>query len=324
MDIQSTIDLIDYCERENKTIAEAMIDQEQVRSGRSREQIFEMMKERFLKMQSAVQDGLNDASEAPSGISGGDAVKMKKYIEAGDMLSGSIISDAMACSMATSETNARMGVIVATPTAGAAGILPGVLFSLQKNTDLEDDDLVMGLFTASMLGYIIANRSFISGAAGGCQAEVGSATAMAAGTIVELKGGSPRQAVHSTAIAMKSLLGLVCDPVAGLVEVPCIKRNVIGTSIAFSAADMGLAGIESRIPCDEVIDTMYDIGKDMPRALKETALGGLAITPTGQKVKERLFSKSSLVDQLRGGNEHADDRNGKSTASTETAETGGR
>lgn len=147
----------------------------------------------------------------------------------------------------------------------------------------------MGLFTASMLGYVIANRSFISGAAGGCQAEVGSAAAMAAGTITELKGGSPEQAVHATAIAMKSLLGLVCDPVAGLVEVPCIKRNAIGTSIAFSAADLALAGVESRIPCDEVIEAMYKVGKDMPRTLRETALGGLAMTETGQRIKEQLF-----------------------------------
>ncbi len=143
---------------------------------------------------------------------------------------------------------------------------------------------------------------------------------MAAGTIVELKGGSPRQAVHATAIAMKSLLGLVCDPVAGLVEVPCIKRNVIGTSIAFSSADMALAGVESRIPCDEVIDTMYDIGKSMPRTLKETALGGLAITPTGQKVKERLFSKSSLIDRLGGGNEDAPQNNGNGAPRTEKVE----
>jgi L-serine dehydratase len=150
----------------------------------------------------------------------------------------------------------------------------------------------MGLFTASMLGYVIANRAFISGAAGGCQAEVGSATAMAAGTIVELRGGTPNQAVNATAIAMKSLLGLVCDPVAGLVEVPCIKRNVIGTSIAFSAADMALAGIESRIPCDEVIEAMYKIGKEMPRTLRETALGGLATTKTGLEIKDRLYCKA--------------------------------
>ncbi|MBI0576714.1 L-serine ammonia-lyase, iron-sulfur-dependent, subunit alpha [Neobacillus cucumis] len=291
MDIQSMRELIEACEREQKTIGEMMLKIEAEKTGRDKEVIIAMMEERLLKMKEAVDSGIKDDSAAPSGISGGDAVKMYEYMSQGKALSGNYISNAMAFSLATSEGNARMGVIVATPTAGAAGILPGVLFSLHKNDGTPFKDLVMGLFTASMLGLVIANRSFISGAAGGCQAEVGSATAMAAGTIVELKGGTPQQAVNATAIAMKSLLGLVCDPVAGLVEVPCIKRNVIGTSIAFSAADMALAGIESRIPCDEVIEAMYRVGKDMPRTLRETALGGLATTETGKQVKERLFCR---------------------------------
>jgi L-serine dehydratase len=291
MEIQSMRELINICEIEQKTIGEIMLMMEVEKSGRDQETIIAMMEERLIKMKEAVDSGIKDASAAPSGISGGDAVKMVDYVNQGKALSGNYISNAMSFSLATSENNARMGVIVATPTAGAAGILPGVLFSLHKNDGTSFKDLVMGLFTASMLGFVIANRSFISGAAGGCQAEVGSATAMAAGTIVELKGGTPQQAVNATAIAMKSLLGLVCDPVAGLVEVPCIKRNVIGTSIAFSAADMSLAGIESRIPCDEVIEAMYRVGKDMPRTLRETALGGLATTETGKQVKERLFCR---------------------------------
>lgn len=293
MEIRSMNELIEFCTQKQKTIGEVMLMMEIGKSGRDQETIIGMMEERLLKMQEAVESGKKDASAAPSGISGGDAVKMNNYVNQGNSLSGSYISDAMTFSLATSESNARMGVIVATPTAGAAGILPGVLFSLHKNDGTSYRDLVMGLFTASALGYVIANRSFISGAAGGCQAEVGSATAMAAGTIVELKGGTPKQAVNATAIALKSLLGLVCDPVAGLVEVPCIKRNVIGTSIAFSAADLSLAGVESRIPCDEVIEAMYKIGKEMPRTLRETALGGLAMTETGKKVKEQLFSKRS-------------------------------
>ncbi|MED1471378.1 L-serine ammonia-lyase, iron-sulfur-dependent, subunit alpha [Bacillus salipaludis] len=291
MGIQSMRELVEACEKEQKTIGEMMLMMEAEKSGRNKETIIGMMRERLIKMKEAVDSGIKDDSAAPSGISGGDAVKMYDYMSQGKGLSGNYISNAMAFSLATSEGNARMGVIVATPTAGAAGILPGVLFSLHKNDGTPFKDLVMGLFTASMLGLVIANRSFISGAAGGCQAEVGSATAMAAGTIVELKGGTPQQAVNATAIAMKSLLGLVCDPVAGLVEVPCIKRNVIGTSIAFSAADMALAGIESRIPCDEVIEAMYKVGKDMPRTLRETALGGLATTETGKQVKERLFCR---------------------------------
>ncbi|MCM3569819.1 L-serine ammonia-lyase, iron-sulfur-dependent, subunit alpha [Neobacillus mesonae] len=293
MEIQSMRELIDVCERKQKNIGEMMLLMETEKSGRDEETIIAMMEERLIKMKEAVDSGSKDASASPSGISGGDAVKMVDYMNQGKALSGNYISHAMSYSLATSEGNARMGVIVATPTAGAAGILPGVLFSLHKNDGTPFKELVMGLFTASMLGLIIANRSFISGAAGGCQAEVGSATAMAAGTIVELKGGTPQQAVTATAIAIKSLLGLVCDPVAGLVEVPCIKRNVIGTSIAFSAADMALAGIESRIPCDEVIEAMYRVGKEMPRTLRETSLGGLAMTETGKQVKERLFCRKS-------------------------------
>lgn len=293
MEIQTMKELNEACQREEKSIGEIMLMMEAEKSGRDQQAIISMMEERLIKMKEAVDNGIKDATTAPSGISGGDALKMNDYVQQGKSLSGSYISNAMSFSLATSESNARMGVIVATPTAGAAGILPGVLFSLHKNDGTPYKDLVMGLFTASMLGLVIANRSFISGAAGGCQAEVGSATAMAAGTIVELKGGTPLQAVNATAIAMKSLLGLVCDPVAGLVEVPCIKRNVIGTSIAFSAADMSLAGIESRIPCDEVIEAMYKVGNDMPRTLRETALGGLAMTETGKQVKERLFCRKS-------------------------------
>lgn len=289
MDFRSMEELLEICEREEKTIGEIMLQTEMEKSGKDRETIIGMMRDRLIKMKEAVDSGIHDATTAPSGISGGDAVKMNDYVSQGKSMSGNYISDAMVFSMATSESNARMGVIVATPTAGAAGILPGILFSLHENDGTPFEELVMGLFTASALGYVIANRSFISGAAGGCQAEVGSATAMAAGTIVELKGGSPKEAINATALGLKSLLGLVCDPVGGLVEVPCIKRNVIGTSIAFSAADLSMAGITSRIPCDEVIEAMYRIGKDMPRTLRETSLGGLATTKTGLEIKERLY-----------------------------------
>ncbi|MMZ59272.1 L-serine dehydratase, alpha chain [compost metagenome] len=289
MDIQSMKELLDYCSQERISIAEVMLNMEISKTNKDRETIVQMMKERLVKMKEAVDQGVSDRSLAPSGISGGDACIMGQYKDKGDYLSGSYIADAMRFAFATSETNARMGIIVATPTVGSAGILPGCLFSLYENGKFTYEELVMGLFTASAVGYIIANRAFIAGAAGGCQAEVGSATAMAAAAIVELKGGTPLQAINAAAIALKSMLGLVCDPVAGLVEVPCIKRNVIGTSIAFSAADIGLAGIESRIPCDEVIGAMYDIGKNMPRTLRETALGGLAMTPSGQKIKKRIM-----------------------------------
>lgn len=294
MEFHSIKELLQLCREKSLPISELMIEAEAEKSGMAREDIFELMKERLVKMKEAIDAGLSDPSPAPSGISGGDAYKMQQYKEKGEYLTGSLMIDAMKYAFATSETNARMGVIVATPTAGSAGVLPGCIFTLKDNTDIPFDRLVMGLFTASAIGYVIANRAFISGAAGGCQAEIGSATAMAAAAIVEMRGGTPEQAAHAGAMALKSLLGLVCDPVAGLVEVPCIKRNVIGTSIAFTSADMALAGLESRIPFDEVIEAMYDIGKSMPRTLKETALGGLATTPTGEKIKERIMGKPCL------------------------------
>lgn len=289
MDFASMEELLALCEATNKSIAEVMVARESVKSGRPEQEIVEEMKLRLVRMKEAIDQGVADRTLAPSGISGGDAYKLERYLEKGEQLTGQIVGDAMKFAFATSEMNARMGIIVATPTAGSAGILPGCLFSLYENQKYTFEHLVMALFTASAIGYVIANRAFISGAAGGCQAEVGSATAMAAAAIVETKQGTPRQAVHAAAIALKSMLGLVCDPVAGLVEVPCIKRNVIGSSLAFSAADIALAGIESQIPCDEVIGAMYEIGKKMPRAYRETALGGLAVTPTGAAVKERIM-----------------------------------
>ncbi|OYD09114.1 L-serine ammonia-lyase, iron-sulfur-dependent, subunit alpha [Paludifilum halophilum] len=290
MKIRSMEELLQRCEERGKSIGEVMLEFEVNKSDRNREEVLGRMKERLVKMKEAVDHGTVDRSAAPSDISGGDACRLGQYRKESRPLSGDFIADAMRLAFATSEHNARMGVIVATPTAGSAGVLPGCLFSLHDNAGYSFEKLVMGLMTASAVGYIVANRSFVSGAAGGCQAEVGSAVSMAAAAIVELRGGTPVQAVHAAAISLKSMLGLVCDPVAGLVEVPCIKRNAIGTAIAFSSADIAMAGVESRIPCDEVIDAMYDIGKNMPRTLRETALGGLAVTPTGQNVKDRLFN----------------------------------
>lgn len=294
MDFHSIKDLLQLCRERGLTIGEVMIEIEKEKTGKSSDEIFSMMKDRLLKMKEAVDKGIGDPSPSPSGISGGDANLMQKYKEKGSYMTGGLMIDAMKYAFATSETNARMGVIVATPTAGSAGILPGCIFALKDNSDISFDRLVMGLFTASAIGYVIANRAFISGAAGGCQAEVGSATAMASAAILEMRGGTPEQAVNAAAMSLKSLLGLVCDPVAGLVEVPCIKRNVIGTAIAFASADMAMAGIKSRIPFDEVIGAMYDIGKSMPRTLKETALGGLAATPTGEEMKGKILGKPCL------------------------------
>ncbi|RIL89667.1 L-serine ammonia-lyase, iron-sulfur-dependent, subunit alpha, partial [Staphylococcus equorum] len=210
------------------------------------------------------------------------------YIESGKSIAGYTLLDAVSKAVATNEVNAAMGKICATPTAGSAGVVPGVLFALKDKLQLSRTDMLNFLLTSGAFGFVVANNASISGAAGGCQAEVGSAAAMAA-AVVEAAGGTPQQSAEGFAICMKNMLGLVCDPVAGLVEVPCVKRNAAGASNAIVSADMALAGIESRIPTDEVIDAMYRIGQTMPSALRETGRGGLAGTPTGQRLKQQIF-----------------------------------
>jgi L-serine dehydratase len=240
-------------------------------------------------MEQAVHRGLTEHVRSHSGLTGGDALKLQAYIQNHVTLSGAWILDAVSKAIATNEVNAAMGTICATPTAGAAGVVPGILFSHAPRLKASRKEMVDYLFAAGAVGFVIANNASISGAAGGCQAEVGSATAMAAAALVELAGGTPTQSAHALAIALKNLLGLVCDPVAGLVEVPCVKRNAMGGAVASVAADMALAGIESVIPADEVIEAMYRIGQTMPNALKETALGGLAATPTGRALEAKIF-----------------------------------
>lgn len=195
----------------------------------------------------------------------------------------------MARAIAASECNAAMGRIVAAPTAGSCGIIPGTVVSMLEEGRCTERDAVLALFTSGAFGMVIAKQAFIAGAQGGCQAECGSAAAMAAAALVELLGGTPEQSAHACAIAVKNQLGLVCDPVAGLVEIPCIKRNVAGIMIAFSAAEMAMAGIESKIPVDECIAAMREVGEALPKGLKETARGGLAATPTGIRMKEQIF-----------------------------------
>lgn len=204
-------------------------------------------------------------------------------------LSGGILLDAVSKAMGTNEVNAAMGTICATPTAGSAGCVPGTLFAVKEQLQPTREQMIRYLFTSGAFGFVVANNAFISGATGGCQAEVGSAGAMASAAIVEMAGGTPEQASQAFAMTLKNMLGLVCDPVAGLVEVPCVKRNAGGASLAIVSADMALAGVTSRIPCDEVIGAMYKIGVSMPATLRETGEGGLADTPTGRLLKEKIF-----------------------------------
>jgi len=282
-------ELIALAEEQSCSIAEIMIRQEMEVSGKSREQIRGQMQRNLEVMEKAVERGLSGV-KSHSGLTGGDAVKMKQYIANGQGLSGFTVLDAVSKAVATNEVNAAMGLICATPTAGASGVIPGVLFALVDKLQPTQDQMIDFLFTSGAFGMVVANNASISGAAGGCQAEVGSATGMAAASIVALAGGTPQQSATAMAIALKNLLGLVCDPVAGLVEVPCVKRNAMGAAVAMVAADMSLAGITSAIPCDEVIEAMYRIGQAMPVALRETAQGGLADTPTGRRLKAEIMN----------------------------------
>ncbi|WP_226665751.1 L-serine ammonia-lyase, iron-sulfur-dependent, subunit alpha [Metabacillus litoralis] len=284
-------ELVSLAEDKGVKIAEIMIQQECDVTNRSREDVMAQMERNLEVMEQAVEKGLAGV-KSHSGLTGGDAVLLQKYIDEGNFLSGSTILDAVSKAVATNEVNAAMGTICATPTAGSAGVVPGTLFAVKNKLQPSREEMVEFLFTSGAFGFVIANNASISGAAGGCQAEVGSASGMAAAAIVELAGGTPQQAATAMAITLKNMLGLVCDPVAGLVEVPCVKRNAMGAANAMVAADMALAGITSRIPCDEVIDAMFKIGQTMPNALKETAQGGLAATPTGQQLKAKIFGDS--------------------------------
>jgi L-serine dehydratase len=283
-------ELVALAESQNKPISEIMIEQEMLMTKRSREEIIAQMDNNLKVMESAVEKGLRGV-QSTSGLTGGDAVLLQNYMKSGKSLSGDLILDAVSKAVATNEVNAAMGTICATPTAGAAGIVPGTLFAVKNKLNPTREQMINYLFTSGAFGFVVANNASISGAAGGCQAETGSAGSMAAAAIVEMAGGTPQQSAEAFSIVMKNMLGLVCDPVAGLVEVPCVKRNAMGAAKALVGADMALAGVVSRIPTDEVIEAMHRIGQSMPSALRETAKGGLAATPTGKALEAQIFGK---------------------------------
>ncbi|MFP7682105.1 L-serine ammonia-lyase, iron-sulfur-dependent, subunit alpha [Streptococcus pyogenes] len=274
----------------NGNIAELMIATEVEMSGRNREDIIKIMSRNLQVMKAAVTEGLT-STKSISGLTGGDAVKMDNYIKKGNSLSDTTILNAVRNAIAVNELNAKMGLVCATPTAGSAGCLPAVLATAIEKLDLSEKEQLEFLFTAGAFGLVIGNNASISGAEGGCQAEVGSAAAMSAAALVKTAGGTSHQASQAIAFVIKNLLGLVCDPVAGLVEVPCVKRNALGASFALVAADMALADIDSQIPVDEVIDAMYQVGSAMPTAFRETAEGGLAATPTGRRYSVEIFGE---------------------------------
>ena len=251
------------------------------------EESFEQMRAMYRAMIHA-DEAYTGTRKSNSGMVGGDGKRLETYVAEGKAMSGSFIGKVMERAVKMGESNACMRKIVAAPTAGACGVLPAVLVPLYHGGTVSEEEIIKALYVASGIGAVISFRACIAGAAGGCQAEIGSASAMAAGALVALRGGNAAQIGHAAAMTLKNLMGLVCDPVAGLVEVPCVKRNVVGAMNAVSCADMAMAGIESRIPVDEVIDCMGDVGSRIPMEMRETALGGLAVTPTGLRVKERL------------------------------------
>ena len=233
-------------------------------------------------------DAYTGTRRSVSGLVGGDGMKMRQYNLRGESFCGDYTSEVIAEALSMAESNACMRRIVAAPTAGACGVMPAVLLPLVRRSNLTQRQILQALYVACGVGIVIASRACIAGASGGCQAEIGTASAMAAAALVSLRGGSDEMIAHAVAMALSNLMGLVCDPIAGLVEVPCVKRNVIGAMNAVSAADMALAGIESYVPVDEVIDAMGEVGRHMPVEYRETALGGLANTAIGRAVKEKM------------------------------------
>jgi L-serine dehydratase len=277
-------------------ISHLVVEEEAEESGESPDAVRQRMAGMLSVMAQSVAEGLTGNARAASGLVGGDAAKVERARTQG-RLPADLLAAAVARAMAVSEVNASMGRIVAAPTAGAAGVLPGVLLALRDVAGIADDRLVEAMFTAAGIGQVVAARASLSGAEGGCQAESGSAAAMAAGAATQALGGGPAEVGQAVAFCLQNMLGLICDPIAGLVEVPCLGRNAAGAGQALVAAALALSGVVHPIPPDEIIDTMGRVGRSLPEAFRETAWGGLAVTPTGRSIAERL----GLVTEPPGG-----------------------
>lgn len=282
-------DLLKLCEQHNMSIAEIMLQAEAGELGWEAERVRSHIETSLEVMEESVQKGLNAEIKSVSGLIGGNGYKLYQRLMSGG-LCGKIVLRAVSYALAVTEVNAAMGRIVAAPTAGASGVIPGIILAITEEKEKSRQQAVDALLVAGAVGKIIAANATLSGAEGGCQAEVGSASAMGAAAAVHLEGGSPPMVLDAAAMALKGLLGLVCDPVAGLVEVPCSKRNATGTVNALICAEMSLAGIESVIPFDEIVDAMFRVGRLMSPDLRETANGGCALTPTAQAITRNILS----------------------------------
>lgn len=273
--------LLKLCKERNITIAEAMILREETLYGTRKEEQWERMKHSWTIMKESATRALKGDIVSIGGLIGGEAAKIRnRRLSGGSSPCGNLMSKAIAYAMGVLEVNASMGLIVAAPTAGSSGVIPGTFLAIQEEMNFSDDDMIHALFHAGAIGYIIALNATIAGAEGGCQAEVGSASSMAASAITELLGGTLEESLHAASSAIANLLGLVCDPIGGLVEAPCQQRNAMGVSNALICSEIALSGVQTVVPFDEVVAVMYQVGRSMPHELKETALGGLAAAPS--------------------------------------------
>lgn len=280
MNFSNGNELLALCRQEQCTIAEVMLQREVQYYDTTEEEALSRMARSYSIMKDAVQEGQTAKLHSMGGLIGGEAKKISAHRKQQKALCGEIVSKAMSYAMGVLEVNASMGLIVAAPTAGSAGVIPGVFYALQEEYGFSDDEMVKALFNAGAIGYIITRNATVAGAEGGCQAEMGTAAAMAASSAVELMGGSPEQCLDAAGSVLSMMLGLVCDPIGGLVEAPCQKRNAAGATNALICAEMALSGVDNLIPFDEMVDAMYRVGRSLPYELRETALGGVAATPT--------------------------------------------
>lgn len=282
-------ELIKICEKNSISLSEYAIRREMEDRDVSREKVLSKMHKTLEAMRSGATEAREKEVYSVSGLIGGDAYKVQEYLKSGKSLTGDTMILAMAMALSSSEVNASMGRIVACPTAGSCGILPAVILTAGESLGKTDDELVMALFASAAVGMIIGRNATFAGAEGGCQAECGSAAAMASAAVVEMMGGTPKMSLDAAAIVFKNILGLVCDPVAGLVEIPCAKRNSSGAISALCTADLVMAGVESKIPFDDALSAMYKVGRSLPPELRETALGGVAVTKAGLELRKKVF-----------------------------------
>ena len=288
MDFKSAKELLDLCEENQLPISEVMRQRECILGEVPRDAVDHRMAKAWEIMRASATQPLKKPIKSMGGLIGGEAKKLETHYNKKKNICGDVLQKAMTYAMAVLEVNASMGLIVAAPTAGSAGVVPGMMLALQECYRISEQRIVDALFNAGAVGYLAMRNATVAGAVGGCQAEVGAASAMAAAALCSLKGGTPEQCAAAAAMALGNLLGLVCDPVAGLVEVPCVKRNVVGAVNAVSCANMALAGVDYAIPCDEVIDAMGRVGSLLSPDLRETGQGGLAATPTGVRIAQAL------------------------------------